>query len=248
MGFLPAVESRPVRSSGGGGNYFRPQDGKNKVRILSDATLGYVYWNNQNKPVRSIEHPGNPQDIRLSDKTGKPESIKYFWAMVVWDYAKEQLAIWEVTQVSIQDQIEAFADNDEWGHPNGYDITISRSGANLDTKYTVQPSPAKPVAKDIMTAYKDAAINLNALLSGANPFDGSSAPQAASASTTAHPDWDTFLKMLNEAGNVEEMDEAKDWILTARRVKKLETVFGSADEVTSQVEATIAAVKESIPF
>ncbi|MBW4469200.1 MAG: hypothetical protein KME45_02945 [Stenomitos rutilans HA7619-LM2] len=244
MGFLPAVESRPVRTSGGG-NYFRPQDGKNKVRILSDATVGYVYWNNQNKPVRSMEHPGNPTDIRLSDKTGKPESIKYFWAMVVWDYAKEQLAIWEITQVSVQDQLEAFYDNDEWGHPNGYDITISRSGNGMDTKYTVQPSPAKPAAKDTITAYKEAAINLEALLTGDNPFDdGTPAP----ASAPGHPDWDTFQTMLNKAAHVDEFDEAREWILKPRRLEKIATLFGSVEAAKEQVEKITEAAKDAIPF
>lgn len=252
MGFLPSVEKRPVRPSSGGGNYFRPNNGKNKVRILSDAVLGYLYWNTQGKPVRSVDHPGNPTDIRISDKTGSPESIKFFWAMVVWDYEKEQLGIWEVTQGTIQDQIEAIADNEDWGHPRDYDLTITRTGEGLGTKYNVQPSPKKAVSKEIVDAYKEAAINLKALFVGGNPFEGGGSTDMG-ASAGGHPDWDTYLKMLDEAETADDVEEAKQWAANSRRIAKLATVFGSDAAVHEQIQKTASAIAshlltDNIPF
>ncbi len=31
-------------------------------------------------------------------------------------------------------------DNEDWGEPQGYDITVTREGEKLETKYSVQPS------------------------------------------------------------------------------------------------------------
>ena len=51
----------------------------------------------------------------------------------------------------------------------GYSITVTRTGEKIEPQYNVQPSPAKPVPANIVQAY----INLEALLTGGNPFDES---------------------------------------------------------------------------
>lgn len=170
MPFLPTDYKPPVRTSGGG-NYFKVQDGKNKVRILSDAIVGYVYWNNQNKPVRTRNHPGNPSDIRVDATTNKPDRIKFFWAFCVWDYVAKQVAIWEVTQSTIQEQIEALLENEDWGDPKDYDITISKTGQKLETSYTLQPSPQKTLSLEVEQAWKSSSISLEAVYSGTDPFN-----------------------------------------------------------------------------
>jgi hypothetical protein len=60
---------------------------------------------------------------------------------------------------------------EEWGDPLGYSITVNRKGENLETEYSVVPSPAKETPADIIQAYKDKPINLEALFTGGNPFD-----------------------------------------------------------------------------
>ena len=47
----------------------------------------------------------------------------------------------------------------------------NRTGEKMETKYNVQPSPAKPVPANILQAYKEKPINLEALFAGGNPFD-----------------------------------------------------------------------------
>ena len=49
--------------------------------------------------------------------------------------------------VSIFKSIQALWRNEEWGDPGEYDITVERVGSDMDTKYTVVPSPKAPLSE-----------------------------------------------------------------------------------------------------
>jgi hypothetical protein len=169
MTFLP-VDYEVPQASGSGGKYFKPQKGENRVRILTDCITGWLYWNSDDKPMRLRDRPTEtPDDIRVKD--GKQDRVRHFWAMVIYDYASAQIAIWEITQGTIQSAIAALATDADWGHPRQYDLKITRTGEGLDTEYTVVPSPIKPVSSEISQAYLATPVNLYALYDGANPFD-----------------------------------------------------------------------------
>lgn len=156
-----------------GGNYMRLEDGPNRFRILSPAIVGYEYWTADNKPIRLREYPKSVlADIRPDSK------IKHFWAMIVWNYAAEAVQILELTQSTIQTAINDLVIIDEWGDPSAYDITVTRKGEGLDTEYTVQPSPHKPVAGLVTSAFEAKKINLDMLFDGGNPFEEADHVQA----------------------------------------------------------------------
>ena len=164
MNFLPANYEVPKTS----GNYLKFEKGANKFRVVSSAIIGYVYWNNENKPVRLEEKPESiPSDIRYEN--GK-YSIKHFWAFTVIDRADGKVKICEITQSSIQQQVKAIVDNEDWGDPKSYDINVTRTGDSLETKYTVQPSPHKPLTDEEVELVKNTYVNLNALYVGLDPF------------------------------------------------------------------------------
>jgi hypothetical protein len=48
----------------------------------------------------------------------------------------------------------------------------------LETEYSVVPSPAQPAPDAILQAYKEKPINLEALFTGGNPFEGVDGMQA----------------------------------------------------------------------
>lgn len=164
--FLPDNYERPTSSS----NYLKFEDGPNKVRILSAPLIGHQYWTKDNKPVRSPEpFKDTPADARLDEGKFKP---KFFWALVVWNYAKSAVQIMEITQATIIGPIEDLVANSDWGDPREYDLTINKKGEGLDTEYTVQPSPNKPVPVEAHKAYRSMTIDLEALFRGADPFAG----------------------------------------------------------------------------
>lgn len=160
--WLPDNYEKPQPS---GGNYFKLQDGTNKFRIMSAPILGYEYWTEENKPVRLKEMPEeSPEDMKSEGK------LKHFWAFVVWNYKEKKVQILELTQVSIQGPITDLVTSEDWGDPQGYDLTITKKGQKLDTEYTVQPSPHKATPLEALNAYKEANVDLNALFKGEDPF------------------------------------------------------------------------------
>jgi hypothetical protein len=166
--FLPENYERPATS---GGNYAKLEDGANRFRILSAAVVGFLYWNTEGKPVRLKEKPETlPEDIRVEN--GKPDRVKHFWAFVVWSYRENRVQILEITQASIQGPLEDLVLSEDWGDPKEYDITITKKGQKLDTEYTVQPSPNKPVPVEAHQAYRSMKIDLEALFRNDDPFKG----------------------------------------------------------------------------
>jgi len=134
--------------------------GKNKFRILSSLVTGYLYWTNENKPVRSPVPFEETPDIKVDPKTGKSK-IDHFWAVVVWNYATESIQTLEITQKGIQKYITGLLNDDAWGSPKKYDLVVTRDGDGLATKYTVSANPHKEVSDDIKEAFEAANIDLN---------------------------------------------------------------------------------------
>lgn len=156
--FLPQDYEAPAGSA----NYMKMKDGENKVRILSKPIIGWLDWKDK-KPFR----------FRMNAKPEKPmgdKPIKHFWAFLVWNYEAEAVQILELTQASIQKAIQDYSKNDEWGAPFFYDIKIIRKGKDLDTEYSIMPSPKKDLSDDIKKAALEKPAYLDALFEGADPW------------------------------------------------------------------------------
>ena len=164
--FLPKNYQAPASNS----NYLKLTEGANKFRVCSDATIGFEFWTNENKPVRLKEKPQEkPSDIRLNDDGSY--TIKHFWAFSVLDRKDKVVKIMEITQRSIMDEISELLKNEDWGDITGYDITITRKGQGLETRYSVQPSPHKELTKEEQSLVARTEIDLNKLFAGENPLE-----------------------------------------------------------------------------
>ena len=174
MTFLPKDYSIPSNS-----NYLRLKAGDNTFRVLAPAIVGFEYFTDKNKPVRSEEPFEETPDIKSGGQ------IKAFWAFPIWNYEDKRVQILELTQKTIMMAIEALANNGKWGDPMNYDITITRKGTTMnDTEYSVVPNPKEPLAKEIKDAFVKTALDLKALFSSKDPFkpgEGSSMKPAHTA-------------------------------------------------------------------
>jgi hypothetical protein len=159
--FFPSEDYKvPVTS-----NYMKLVEGSNKFRVLSSAIVGYEYFKDDNKPVRSREPFEETPGIK---KNGK---VSHFWAFLVWNYDAKRVQILELSQKSIQNQFQAYIKNPDWGHPKEYDVTINRKGTSMmDTEYTVMPSPHKPIDPEIQKQADHIKVDLTALYEGLDPF------------------------------------------------------------------------------
>ena len=77
---------------------------------------------------------------------------KTFWAFVAWNFDTKAVEILEITQTTIQTAMEELIHSEEWGDPLGYSTTVNRKGENLETKYSIVPSPAQATPDAILEA------------------------------------------------------------------------------------------------
>lgn len=143
------------------GNYLKLVDWHNKFRILSQPILWRLDWD-EKKPIRTKDKPET-----AIDPTRPP---KFFWAMVVRSYDNKKIQIWEVTQSSIQRAIEWLVADADFGTPLDYDLKITKSGKDLETRYEVKPLSKAPLTEEIAWAFMDAKVDLNKLYSWQDPF------------------------------------------------------------------------------
>lgn len=148
------------------GSYLKFAPGETKFRILSKPIIGWMDWKDK-KPYRFT------MDKKPAQPFNPLQDIKHFWAFVVWDYAGKKISILEISIKGIQNAIQALQKNPDWGSPFGYDITVTKSGSGMETKYVTTPLPPKPVHAKIEELYNRTPINLAALFDGKDPFDAS---------------------------------------------------------------------------
>ena len=153
------------------GQFMKLQDGKNKLRVLSNVVLGWEGWLNK-KPFR---HEGQvckikPEEVDLNPN-GQP-NINYFWAMVVWNYQDKKVQVLEITQKTVMGPLYELEQNPDWGDLKGYDIEINKKKEGDKTKYYVLGIPPKPLADEINKAYEDSDVDLQALFKGEYPMKG----------------------------------------------------------------------------
>ena len=165
--FLPKDYSTPKTA----GRYFRIQDGESiKLRVLTSPVMFWEWWSEDNKPIR-VKYDGS--FVKTPDGVRADSKYRFVWAMVVWNYDKKMTEIWSVGQAGIRKSLEDWAKDEDIGNPITYDIKLARTGAWMETTYTVtalqKPENTKEIAKEIL---KNAnSINLEALITNDNPFE-----------------------------------------------------------------------------
>jgi hypothetical protein len=168
--WLPADYEPPTSNN----IYFRPQSGTSKIRILGDfrhphtAIMGYLGWKHTidgNTPIRG------DMNAYKDVKSASDDDPKHFWAITVWDYSDEAVKCWEITQTTIQQALTTLANNEAWGDPRQYNISITREGEKLGTTYSIvaEPPISAPPAIAIEKA-TEAKIDLRELFLGESPF------------------------------------------------------------------------------
>lgn len=138
-------------------------EGEIRLRIVQKPIAGWIDWKDQ-KPHR---YKPNQQPKNSFDPE-KP--MRAFWAVYVWDYAREDLFVMEITQNTIKKSLEEYALNEDWGDLTQYDIKIKKEGTGKETKYTVIPIPPKPMAQEILMALEFTPVRLEALYEGKDPW------------------------------------------------------------------------------
>ena len=156
--FLPPDYETPQTNI----NYAKINLGENRFRICSKPILGWEGWK-EKKPYR---FPFAKKPEAVFD-----QPVKHFWAFVVWDYSDKTLKVLEITQATVQTAITDIARSQDWGNRWEYDIKITKTGQDKNTKYSVLPAPKAKVTEEVYKATLEKPVWLDALfLKDGDPF------------------------------------------------------------------------------
>ncbi len=220
MKFLPDTYEAPKATGG----YMKLEEGENRIRILTAPILGWEDWTSEKKPVR----------FRFDEKPDQPlnpsRPVKHFWTVIVWNYKAATIQILHLTQATIRKRIEELSQDSEWGMPFLYDLKIYKSGEGVDTEYSINPVPHKPIDAAIQEAFKAKPINLEALFDGGDPF-------APSMEVTR-----AFFQQ-SETVAVDEVDETFDFEIKKPEGKKSSAVFDRLMEFMPESAELVNVIK-----
>lgn len=175
--FLPINYKVPDKSR----QFKKLTPGDNRMRILSEPLLGWIFFNKSNKPVRRPFSEGEFTIQELQELNCKADdenrlTCKHFWLMLIWDYEEEIPRIIDLTQISIIKPLYALIDNEKWGDLRNFDVNINRVGTNKnDTVFTVLPDPHSNIpenAENTISDLKEKGLyDLSNIWSGGYPFE-----------------------------------------------------------------------------
>lgn len=169
--FLPNDYEQPRT----GGNYLKFQEGQNRFRIIGNAHLGWEDWQEDNGVKKPVRYQFKGQDSKPAP-LNKDRAVKHFWAFPVWDYAENKVKVLEITQSSIQTAINDLFKNQDWGSPLKYDLVVTKTGKDLETKYSVMPSPHKELSDEVKAEIAKTPVDVSKLFTGDDPFDAKLTP------------------------------------------------------------------------
>jgi len=155
---LPEGYEVPMAES----NFFNKfPEGITCFRMLSPVTVGWRYWNLENRPVYSREKwEVQPSDAKIDEDN--PWNPQHFWVFVAWVYESESIQVMQITQKKVMKAIKGYLENPKWGDTRKYDIAVTRTGTSMnDTDYSVAPEPPTPIPVEVSDAMKDISIKLD---------------------------------------------------------------------------------------
>ena len=180
MGFLDGITEIKSNADSGGA-YMKLQPGANQFRIVGSGDdggfiQGMLGWSENAEGKRQPHRWKIGEDAPMSFE----DRPKEFFAMLVWNYKESKIQILELTQAGLKGELMALAnDKEDWGDPRKFDLTITKSGEKLDTRYAMTPKPPKKRSDEINDAVKAMKVNLSALFDGGDPFGDAPAPKPA---------------------------------------------------------------------
>jgi|DEB0MinimDraft_10_1074344.scaffolds.fasta_scaffold61844_2 hypothetical protein len=181
MSWLP--ESYVIPTSGGDFlNASKIEEGQSvKIRVLGHpdypktAILGYSSW--QKTPEKNICHRVEfTPEAKAKLKAKGYDEPKHFWAVLIYNWEKMRPQVFEITQVTIQEQLLSLTKQPTWKKPKEYDVTISRKGQGKNTKYQVLPVGKSELPQEVRDQISASEYDVSRLMTGEDVFAGSVTP------------------------------------------------------------------------
>jgi hypothetical protein len=148
--------------------YTKLGQGATKLRILGEPCFGYETWLEDEAGARKPKRFSLDQEYDQSEVG--PDGVKQFMAVKVYNYNAKTIQVWQVTQKTILKALKMYTENEDYGDPRGYDVSITRTGEGKQTRYEVVASPPKAVSKEVKSADDKYEVEPELLLINGDPF------------------------------------------------------------------------------
>ena len=174
MAFLSAEKVKTIKENTGADkrylNLSKLPDGQPvRIRFFGEGITGFLAWTVDRKPVRWEMRPETlPETVKPDDNGSR--TAKFFLTGVCWDYEADMFRVVEITQKPVITDIQKYIADEDYGDPHNYDLTITRTGSGLDTKYDVLAKPPKPASKETADKFAELDWNLANLYEGRHPW------------------------------------------------------------------------------
>ena len=169
--FLPQAVIREIsQESSSTGRYLNPAKltEETRLRFFGSGITGYEAWTEDNEPIRWEQKPEQlPANIRQQPGY---TTLKRFLAAVVYDYISDDFKILQITQRTLMDLLFKYMYDEEYGDPRNYDVKISKTGAGINTKYSLVAAPPKPVQPELQARFDQLTCDLTRLYDREDPF------------------------------------------------------------------------------
>ena len=143
----------PIAQSGDS-MFFKPQKGDNKLRVLTNAKVGWEGWYNK-KPVRFLPDykitPDEFTTLDTDDYNPDRKKWKQFACCLIWDYKDSAVKVWTFNQKSIMDEMLRLAQDADWGPLTNYDVKLTREEGDI-VRYFMTPLPSKELSQEQLDA------------------------------------------------------------------------------------------------
>jgi len=140
-----------------------------RLRILSNVTAWWSYFKDDWTKDVSKEEKKWVTDWKM-DQFGNKSKPKHFWAVVVWNYAKECIQVWEITQKVIRNKIQALVSDPDRSDIHAYDLKITKAWEGKDTTYEVVTGKEVALSQTVRDMYFDSSVDLEKLFTNEDPF------------------------------------------------------------------------------
>ena len=197
----------PGKPDSTGGRFFnlkelQKYDGHSvKLRILmpaEDFITGYIKFTAAKKPIRIHDDETFPNMEWGPGLNNTVQKARRFWATAVLNRATGEIQVFEWTQATVYNALDALLEDEDWGDLRHYDVKITAKGSGKDVEYSVVPGNKKPLSPEDAAKWAEVSENwvgLDALYQAADPFAPFSeavakAPKAAKPATIPYDDPD----------------------------------------------------------
>jgi len=173
----------PGKPDSTGGRFFNLRDLQKydghsvKLRVLmpaEDFVTGFIKFTAAKKPIRIRDDETFPGNVEWGPGLNNAsQKARRFWATAVLNRASGDIQVFEWTQATVYNALDALLEDEDWGDLRHYDVKITAKGSGKDVEYSVVPGNKKPLNSEEAAKWaevSDSWVGLDALYQAADPF------------------------------------------------------------------------------